>query len=49
MRVVIQNPFEDNSKGEKVRDIVLKQIKAKKPKNKAKDNTHYKSSLEQKE
>ena len=40
------NPFQDNSKGEKVRDIVLKQIKEKKPKTKAKDNTHYKRSLE---
>lgn len=40
------NPFIDNSRGDKVRDIVLKQIKAKKPMNEAKDNSHYKRSLE---
>jgi len=32
------NPFDDNSRSDKVRDIVLKQIKAKKPMNEAKDN-----------
>ena len=40
------NPFVNNSKGDKVRDIVLKKIKARKPKNEAKDNSHYKRSLE---
>jgi hypothetical protein len=40
------NPFIDNSRGDKVRNIVLKQIKAKKPMNEAKDNSHYKRSLE---
>ncbi|MBT5934123.1 hypothetical protein [Sulfurimonas sp.] len=46
LRNININPFEDNSKGEKVKDIVLKQIKEKKPKTKTKDNTHYKRSLE---
>jgi len=40
------NPFIDNTRGDKVKDIVLKQIKAKKPMNEAKDNSHYKRSLE---
>ena len=46
LRNININPFEDNSKGEKVKDIVLKQIKEKKTKTKTKDNTHYKRSLE---
>ena len=40
------NPFIDTARGDKVKDIVLKQIKAKKPMNEAKDNSQYKRSLE---
>ncbi len=41
-----KNPFIENVKGDKVRDIILKQIKAKKPLVEGKDNSHYKRSLE---
>jgi integrase len=40
------NPFKDNSRGDKVRDIILKQIKAKKPLVEGKDNSRYLRSLE---